>query len=184
MSKTPMPYQFALEQAQAFVEYARPACERIEIAGSLRRKKPEVGDIEVVCIPRYRPGGLFNDSPVSELDDLMMAKYPIIKGKDHYQQYVLTNDPQYGDIHLDLFITTPACWGVNFTLRTGSADFSHWLVTWRKNGGALPSNMYVRDARLCLASGPIDTPEEKDFFKAIGLGWIEPEQRTEGRWKR
>jgi hypothetical protein len=29
-----------------------PYCDRINIAGSIRRKKPEVKDIEIVCIPK------------------------------------------------------------------------------------------------------------------------------------
>ncbi len=28
-------------------------CTRIEIAGSIRRRKQEVGDIEILCIPKY-----------------------------------------------------------------------------------------------------------------------------------
>ena len=32
--------------------YQRPYCERIEIAGSVRRRRPQVNDIEIVCIPK------------------------------------------------------------------------------------------------------------------------------------
>ena len=38
--------------ARKYVDLLAPFCERIEIAGSTRRKKPEVGDIEIVCIPK------------------------------------------------------------------------------------------------------------------------------------
>lgn len=45
-----------LEQAQSIAEELRrelePGCERIEIAGSIRRKKPEVKDIELCLIPK------------------------------------------------------------------------------------------------------------------------------------
>lgn len=33
--------------------WLRPAVERIEVAGSLRRGRPEVGDIELVAVPRF-----------------------------------------------------------------------------------------------------------------------------------
>jgi len=49
-----------LEKAKAIAEQIRvllrPACNRIEIAGSIRRRKPEVGDIELLCIPKYFAG--------------------------------------------------------------------------------------------------------------------------------
>ncbi len=42
----------ALEIAEKTKELLAPYCERIEIAGSIRRKKPEVKDIELVAIPK------------------------------------------------------------------------------------------------------------------------------------
>lgn len=51
-----------LAAARAIAEQVRkalaPACERIEIAGSVRRERPEVHDIEIVAIPLVstRPG--------------------------------------------------------------------------------------------------------------------------------
>lgn len=34
-----------------------PACERVEVAGSVRRRKAEVKDLEVVFIPRMERAG-------------------------------------------------------------------------------------------------------------------------------
>ena len=49
-----------LEKAKAIAEELKsllePACEKMVIAGSIRRQKPEVGDIELLCIPRYVTG--------------------------------------------------------------------------------------------------------------------------------
>ena len=47
-----MTLEFAQEMAEALVELLAPACERIEIAGSIRRKKPNPNDVEVVAAPR------------------------------------------------------------------------------------------------------------------------------------
>jgi hypothetical protein len=44
--------------------------DRIAIAGSVRRRRPFVGDIELVCIPRLVPTGPFGD----ELITAHMAK--------------------------------------------------------------------------------------------------------------
>ena len=46
-----MPYQEAMAYAITMVNILRPLCSRIEIAGSLRRQCPTVGDIELVLTP-------------------------------------------------------------------------------------------------------------------------------------
>jgi DNA polymerase/3'-5' exonuclease PolX len=45
-----MPYMEAMAYATTMVYYLSPLCSRIEIAGSLRRKKETIGDIEIVLI--------------------------------------------------------------------------------------------------------------------------------------
>jgi DNA polymerase/3'-5' exonuclease PolX len=179
--KTNLPYEKAITKALGFVDQIAPFCERVEIAGSLRRRKPEIGDIEIVAIAKTEPAfDIFGNvvKSVSRLEQYLSDNFAAIKNGPHYKQFPLDG------IMVDLFITSPAQWGVIFAIRTGSADFSKWLVTWRRNGGALPGNMFVREGRLCLASGPLETPEEIDFFRAIGLDWIPPEERIEGRWRR
>ena len=46
------PRAVVLPITERLVSILAPFCERIEIAGSLRRLKPEVGDIELVVIPK------------------------------------------------------------------------------------------------------------------------------------
>lgn len=43
--------------AEALVRELAPACDRIEIAGSIRRQKPWVSDIELVAIPQLGAAG-------------------------------------------------------------------------------------------------------------------------------
>lgn len=51
-----------------------PSCERIEVAGSIRRKTDTVGDVEIVVIPRVRmlgqQLGLFGESALVTVNDL------------------------------------------------------------------------------------------------------------------
>lgn len=56
--------------AEGLIRQLLPGCERIEVAGSIRRGRPDVGDIELVAIPRTttEPDGLFDSLEVSELD--------------------------------------------------------------------------------------------------------------------
>lgn len=177
-----MPYAQALAIAEQVVADISPYCQRIEIAGSLRRKRETIGDIEIVCVPKIRDlTDLFGEDVglVTELDDVKLYRlgYGIPKGGDKYKRLELPK------INVDLFITMPERWGWIFAIRTGSADFSHWLVSSKQIGGALPSNMRVKDGLLWMGKTVIETPEEVDVFRVIGLTWIPPEQRIEGKWR-
>lgn len=178
--KTKMLYEEAHALAEEVKAVLAEGCERIEIAGSLRRKKAEIGDIELVAIPKMAPvAGLFeaNAGEISLLDEVVSAHYPVIKGGPKYKQLNL------GNILCDLFIQPdPATWGTNMMIRTGCAEFSQWMVTERQKGGALPGYMVVTDARLWAGGRLVETPEEEDFFHAIGLRWIPPEERDKAYW--
>lgn len=154
-----------------------PMCQRIEIAGSIRRRKPEVGDIEIVAIPRMIPDkNIFGEvvgehSALDDLDFTMLGR--VIKNGSKYKQVELN-----GGIGLDLFIVTPpAQWGVLFMIRTGSADFSHRMVTQKNKRGALPSNCKVEHGAVWRNGGIIPMPEEEDYFKICGMAIVPPEER-------
>lgn len=169
-----------------------PHCERIEIAGSLRRLKPEVGDIEIVCESKTE---IFQDNLFGGneqfLSLLHFLKFKFegdtgarkIKGKEKYFQFAL---PQ--EINFDLFVVTPpAQWGVIYTIRTGPAEFSHWCVT-NSPIGILPAGYKVKRGGVYRWDAsddepPISMPEEIDFLNFLGLGWIEPSERRPD-WKR
>lgn len=179
-----MPLAQAKGVAEWVVHRLADSVVRCEIAGSVRRGKADVGDIELVCIPRFQETdvNLFGKTQQASLLDarILLTGWPIMKGGDKYKQIMVLE--RYT---VDLFIQPdPATWGVNFALRTGSADFARWLVTPRAKGGALPFGMYVQAARLWQAGSvlPLETPEEADFFRLSGLPWIEPAERESGRW--
>ncbi len=51
-TKRAIPLALARKAAQKLLAQLEPHCERIEIAGSIRREKEEIGDIELVAIPK------------------------------------------------------------------------------------------------------------------------------------
>lgn len=162
-----------------------PLCERVEIAGSIRRGKLDVHDIDIVVVPKLIPvEDLFGAKTVtlSALDDaseLLNSIGRIAKNGQRYKQIHLPDD-----INLELWIVlSPAQWGVIYTLRTGPADFGHWLVTPRQKGGALPSFLAIKDGAVYNGAKLLPTPEERDFFQVLNMEWVEPGQRMAG-WKR
>lgn len=175
--------------------FGRPAVrtvERIEIAGSVRRGKPEVKDIELVAIPNLMP-------PRPEFGQKLVARtrqaavlynlqrtglIELIKDGEKYKQFWILQEHAHL-IKVDLFLVTPpAQWGVIQVIRTGPAEFSQWMVTPISKGGALPDGFHV-DGGCVLADGMVacaqHMPEEQDFFTFCGLEWIEPGKR-EARW--
>jgi DNA polymerase/3'-5' exonuclease PolX len=160
--------------ANRLVDELAVYCERIEIAGSLRRLKPEVGDIELVAIPKVETDMFGDVATAHQLDFVDWDAFgSVVKNGHKYKQIAL----KVG-VNLDLFIVTPpAQWGVQFMIRTGSAEFSHRLVTPKKYGGMMPSNLRVKGGAIWSSNHIIETPEEQDVFGLIGVPFIAPELR-------
>lgn len=164
--------------AQKWVERIRPYCQRVEIAGSLRRGKPEVKDIEIVAEPKINQAVDLFGQPVgqtSQLDVYLsgLTGVRFVKAGPKYKQIALPEG-----IKLDLFVVTPpAQWGVIMAIRTGPADYSRWLVTQRRYNGPLPSNLRVKDGAVWNGTKIVPTPEESDFFAILGLANDPPELR-------
>jgi len=175
-------YRAALETAQALETSLAFVCERTLIAGSLRRQKSEVGDLELVVLPKFEPiEDMFGEvcGQHSLLDAVLADIAPArTKDGDRFKQFVWEGMP------VDLFIATRETWGCIATIRTGSADFTHWLVTSRRQGGGCPSHLRFSEGRLMDGALALDTRDEAQLFEALDQPWVEPIERVEGRWKR
>lgn len=145
-----------------------PYCDRIEIAGSVRRQKEFVNDIELCLIPK--PGmanKLFNRLGIFLLQGNPGFKY--IKNGDKYKQFIFSR------CKIDLFITTHEQWGLIFLIRTGPADYGKSMLSrWKY----LTKGGYSKDGFLYTASGEkVITPEETDVFALCKSKYKEPEFR-------
>jgi DNA polymerase/3'-5' exonuclease PolX len=182
--KEKRPYIEGLKAAMKLEVMLGSACERIEIAGSIRRRRAVVGDIELVAIPRKRwRQALFGEAEEKEtwLDMLLRespAEYQLIQDGPRKKLFLYRGFP------VDLFLTDEAQWGVVYTLRTGSVDFSKWLVTSRLQGGARRVDRFVRGCRVWAMgeAEPLSTPEEPHVFHALGVPWVPLEMRDRGYW--
>ena len=175
--KTRLPLPEAQRLANVFLDAVRPFCERAEVAGSVRRGKAEVGDIEIVIQPILTPVvGLFGEQ-VGVQDAL--ASFPwgawgqVFKNGERFKQILM---PQ--GVALDVFIVRPpAQWGLMLLMRTGPKAFSQWVVTPRRKGGGLPSHLRVKDGAIWHGKQLIPTPTEADVFKVLGMEHIPPAER-------
>ena len=66
-SKPRFPLVLAVPMASELVKVLSPFCERIQVAGSIRRRQQQVGDIELVVIPKKaQHPGLLEDVWIEE----------------------------------------------------------------------------------------------------------------------
>lgn len=166
-----------LPHAQVLAEQVRaalaPFCDRIEIAGSIRRQRPLVRDIEIVCIPRQEPVGLFDEITLANADFCRAVNaWQKVKGEaiGKYTQRILP-----GGVTLDLFIAHPNNWGLIFAIRTGNRYFSYKALAcgWARAGYHSDGGMLYKDGK------PIPIREERELFDLAGVPWTEPRNREE-----
>lgn len=159
----------ALAIAQKTLEQLKPFCDRIEIAGSIRRLSPEVKDIEIVCIPKPYSIGLFEDGIAPVVNQWKATKGQLEYGKCKYTQRILPEG-----IKLDLFFAEKENWGLILAIRTGSSDYSHKVLatSWVKKGYTSEGGILKKDGK------EYPVYEEKDLFERIGIEYIEPHQRN------
>ncbi len=174
-----VPYAEAVEAANELVKILEPHFERLEIAGSIRRKKEYVGDIELVGILRGIKFGLFGITETTPIEEIFKPMgqlgYQPIKAGNKYIQFAAKDIRKP---NVDLFLCTPEKWGCILMMRTGSDEFSHKMVTKQSQGGWCPDNMRFLDGRLLRDGNFLDTPEEMDVFREIGMAYVNPENRN------
>lgn len=168
-----MKYELMLKMAQLVEKRMKPYCDRIQIAGSIRRKKPEPRDIEILCIPKtIELTDLFSGKEKKRVSGFaeVVDSWVHIKGNAHdgkYMQRMMDN------VKIDIFTATPETWAMQLAIRTGSAEFSHRVLAnrWVKLG------YHAEGGMLMKGDKPIPVFEEEDLFKLLQLEYVEP-------WKR
>lgn len=157
-----------------------PFCTRIEIAGSIRRRRSEIGDIEIVCIPKTM--AMPNPDMFNTVVDVRVPgfintidKYKKVKGDPAAGKYCQRILPD--GIKLDIFIAEKDNWGYILVLRTGGATFNKWLMS----PSGLPDHGYKgvggTIVRTC-DNVVMPTYEETDVFKLLEADFMRPEFRT------
>ena len=168
-----------LEKAKAIatdlMELLEPACARILVAGSIRRRKPAAGDIELLCIPRYAAGADALDIELRGLIEEGVLDYRLNKkGSRTYgpKNKLLFHVPS--GIGVDVFSTTAECWPVALVVRTGSADMNKRIANAALRRGY---HFHAYGRGYSTPRGEIICRSEQEVFEAVGLPYMEPWER-------
>jgi len=179
------PYAEALEVAQKLKDALASTCCRIEITGSLRRHKPDVGDIELLFVPRegQRQLDLLSQESYSLADELiaewvrkdLIAQRPNVKGCFTWGPKNKLAIHTTSGIPLDLFATTERNWWVSLVVRTGGKATNLRLAMGAQRIGR-SLNAYGSGV-TCSDRSIIPATSEKHVFELCGVPYLEPEER-------
>lgn len=165
-------------------------CERVEIAGSIRRGKADPTDIELVAIAKIEPvtvTDMFGTAVAVGQTSLLEREVlrVVTEGEWAYDEQLKKNGPRQKRLrHLasgvccDLFITDAASWGVIFTIRTGPWDFSKAMVTRAKRLGLVVDERQLWREHRDGTRDLVPVASEQEFFERLGVPYLEPAART------
>jgi len=182
------PWPVAHEIAKTLCAHLSRGCSRIIIAGSLRRRQPDVGDIEILYIPIVErvpnPATFFDEMEVNHADTILhqlltdgiLAKRKNVKGSEVYgEQNKLTMHVASG-IPVDFFAASESNWFNYLVCRTGPADSNKAICNaaiargwkWHPYGEGFTDE----HGRLLRVT------DERAAFDLVGLRYRDPEYRV------
>ena len=177
------PRSFALSVASEFLEELAPVCRRIEIAGSIRRERPEVNNVDIAAVPRVvqllNPGG---DAGIID-QDLLGAKLAYLHACGWFT--VHSNGPRVkrliglderGALPITIRITDEESWWTSLLVTTGSHGHNIAMSC-----RALDRGMRLRGdgSGLFEADGTrVVVNSEEEIFAILGLEYRPPSSRV------
>lgn len=186
-AKAKYPRADAMAVAEELVAALTFVTTRIAIAGSLRRMKREVGDVELVYVPVYRdvPADLFG-ATVSQ--DQAAAKIQSLRTAGILDKRVGTEGgTSWGPknklavhcatgIPVDLFSTEEDCWFNYLVCRTGSAEHNKRIAIAAQQKG-WKWNPYGPGFSRLYDTETVAVASEEEVFAFVGLPYLRPELR-------
>ena len=172
----------ALPIAQSLVERLRalPQVKQAEIAGSLRRRRETIGDVDLICSLKNQSAG--NDVSAA------FVKFPEVQkilGQGSTKASVLTA----GGLQVDLRIVPVDNFGAALLYFTGSKDHNVKLRSRAQSQGLTLNEwgLYKLDEydKAAKKTGeappmkPAASKSEADVYAKLGLPFIEPEMRED-----
>ena len=150
----------AIKKGLQILKQISPFIERSRLAGSIRRKKSFVRDIDIVI--ELKPQNLDKlKDYVSKLGELKLKGDKLIR--------VIMKD----NIQIDIYIGNKENYEPLLLIRTGSKEHNVKLTT-----RAISMNMKLTaNGLIDTKTGKIIATSEKDVFKVLKMNYLEPEKR-------
>ncbi|MBA7683853.1 DNA polymerase/3'-5' exonuclease PolX [subsurface metagenome] len=155
--------KIALERAEKIanevVKRLSPYCQKIEVAGSVRRRKPWVNDVDLVLVP----------SDLWNLHHEIMGMGQMRMSGNKIMRVVV------GNTQVDIYVASEETFATLLLIRTGSAENNIRLATLAKKRGW---HLAASGDGLFNENGErIAGDSERSIFEALGLKYREPWER-------
>lgn len=176
--------EIARAVAEELVRLLQPNCLWVEIVGSLRRKKETVGDIELLCVPKYMESSAELWPQLVDCLDEEIKKWirldvldfrrgmrgQIIYGR---KNKLLVHVPS--GIPVDIFSTDAGCWPVALVVRTGPKESNMRIAREAMKKGW---RFHAYGRGFTRGEGiTIPCHSERAVFEKVGLEYLPPERR-------
>ncbi len=144
--------------------------ERIEPAGSLRRMKETIGDIDILCTPTYHLSGRGKNGTKIIEHFTNFPETSRILAKGETKGSIIVNQ-RY---QIDLRVVKEECFGAALQYFTGSKSHNIKLRSIAKEKGLKISEYGVFDGAKKIAG-----EKEEEVYSILGLPYIPPELRED-----
>lgn len=171
----------AQKTAERLVDWLRPHCERIEVAGSIRRKRAVCNDVDLVIIPKM---DVVKDmfgvtlSTRNVLHDYLTRYVMDSKGRTSWLTGQDRNDGKQFSLkspvcQLDLWMATKETFGTRLLCRTGSVAHNVWIIESAKSRAAVWEPYW---GLRCPGQLPCGETEEAIYMQ-LGHPYFHPWER-------
>ena len=185
MSKTKFSRAEALAVARELCQALKPYTDRLIVAGSLRRRKELVGDVEILYIPKSeeRTIDFFAKTNVNLVDEVLssLLQKEVIRHRLNVNGSEMWGQKNKLAVHVatgipvDFFSATPGNWCNYLVCRTGSAENNTRIASeaqakgwkWHPYGEGFTDNY----------GDPVPITSEKAVFELLNLTYLEPWER-------
>jgi len=170
-----IPLATARFRAEKILTALAPFCERIEIAGSVRRARPVVNDLDFVVL--VKPGQLMHFRERASLMNTVVKSGEdiyIIRAADGLQiDFYFAHGPTQ-----DLLDSRPGNWGTVLLCRTGSKEHNIYMAQQAQRLGYRWETMLGITMAVDMSGRTVLASEtEEDMFKVLEMEFIPPERR-------
>jgi DNA polymerase (family 10) len=140
---------------------------KVMVAGSIRRKRPEVHDIDIVLIPQ---AWMWNTT-IQKLKTNWLAE--VVEAGQELARLMVPTGATSEPVQVDIYRARPETWGVLLLIRTGSIEHNIKLCS-----RARSMNMMLSAAKGVIKDGKvIARGTEEEIFQALQMDYVIPEQR-------
>jgi DNA polymerase/3'-5' exonuclease PolX len=170
----------ATAYADKLVKWLDPYCERIAVAGSIRRERPNCNDVDLVVLCKI-------DYKLDLLGAIQSTHKPLhafltgyVADQDGRAQWLAGQDKPDGrnfliqlpKCQLDIFCATIHTWGSLLLCRTGSKEHNIWLCS-----RAIRFGTHWNPYQGLASGGEVIAHSEEAIYAALKLPWIAPRDR-------